>query len=60
MRTVPARHVAQVVDAEGDVEVPRHSKRLAGIERLQFRERIGVLFDQIGQPEDHRFARCGA
>jgi hypothetical protein len=46
----PAREVAEQLDGRADVDGPCDGDRLAVVRRLEQRQLVGVLLDEIGEP----------
>ena len=55
----PARHVAEQVGGERHVSRARDAERLAVVERLEHRELVRVLLDQLRDPPDQAAAVGG-
>ena len=49
----PARGIAQQFTAEHEIEIAHIGSRLAVVQRFQFSEFCGVLFDQLGKLPHH-------
>ena len=55
----PAGHVAEIAGNQRDIDVLGNDDRFAIVERFDFSQRPGVLFNQIGQPEQQTLPLIG-